>query len=564
MNIDEIIKEAGKIAEALEDGNLASAFAGMREQVTKRSLKVVVIGDFKTGKSTLINRLFLKRNVLPVDYLEATAVPTHLSSGQMRMETWKRDTTTQDETLVESRENFLPEDVARVVTAQSDEERARLAKQYSKVVIAEPGILPPGITLVDTPGLNTTNSDVYVSTMYEARTAHALLYVVRAQQLSERELNLLADLAGMQQPSLPIHVVLTTVESEIGSQFDDLCATIIAQLSGIGVSNVGISVFSLAKGQTASQNDERVRAELDAFLRGEVQRGYRARAVRDTRPLLERLRAAVVSRLEMDGKGAEEIESIRQTLAAKREEYQRVVRSLLEDVAAAQYNFLENLKHWLEKLKIGYREDLEQKKDATEVLDAVKTWRELLPERVQRLLKLARSDFEEDLGRIESSYRVMLESVFRLPDSDIFSGCSSFIRVLTNTPHWVLYALDIAVFSLIMPTGFIGDMIVRFVGDKIPRVRELMPMRMLGKVVRSRAIAEFSAAVDEMTTKTEASMQSQFNRMCGQLRANLQSAGLFPEIENALEKAQAVRLSPSQKQKLLNTADTIQHLIASL
>ncbi len=564
MNIDEIIQEAGKIAEELEDGNLASAFASMLEQVAKRSLKVVVIGDFKTGKSTLINRLFLERNVLPVDYLEATAVPTHLSSGQMRMETWKRDTTTQDETLVESRENFLPEDVARVVTAQSDEERARLAKQYSKVVIAEPGILPPGITLVDTPGLNTTNSDVYVSTMHEARTAHALLYAVRAQQLSERELNLLADLAGMQQPSLPIHVVLTTMESEIGSQFDDLCATIIAQLSGIGVSNVGISVFSLAKGQTALQNGEIVRAELDAFLRGEVQRGYRARAVRDMRPLLERLRAAVVSRLEMDGKSAEEIESIRQVLAAKREEYQRVVRSLLEDVADAQYNFQENLKHWLEKLKIGYKEDLEQKKDATEVLDAVKTWQELLPERVQRLLKLARNDFENTLGRIEGSYRVKLESVFRLPDSDIFSGCSSFIRMLTNTPHWVLYALDIAVFSLIMPTGFIGDMIVRFVGDKIPRVRELMPMRMLGKVIRSRAIAEFSAAVDEMTTKTEASMQSLFDRMCDQLRANLRSAGLFPEIENALKKAQTVRLSPSQKQQLLNVADRIQHLAASL
>ena len=561
MNIDEIIKEAGKIAEALEDGNLASAFAGMREQVTKRSLKVVVIGDFKTGKSTLINRLFLKRNVLPVDYLEATAVPTHLSSGQMRMETWKRDTTTQDETLVESRENFLPEDVARVVTAQSDEERARLAKQYSKVVIAEPGILPPGITLVDTPGLNTTNSDVYVSTMYEARTAHALLYVVRAQQLSERELNLLADLAGMQQPSLPIHVVLTTMESEIGSQFDDLCATIIAQLSGIGVPNVGISVFSLAKGQTSSQNDEKIRAKLDAFLRGEVQRGYRARAVRDTRPLLERLRAAVVSRLEMDGKSAEEIESIRQVLAAKREEYQRVVCSLLEDVEEAQYNVRENLKYWLEKLKIGYKKDLEQKDAVTEVLDAVKTWQELLPERVQRLLKLARNDFENTLGRIEGSYRVKLESVFQLQNSDIFSDCSRFIRMLTNIAYWVLYALEIAIFT---QTGFIGDILVRLVADKIPKVRELTPTHKLGKVVRSRAIAKFSAAVDEMTAKTEALMQSQFNRMCDQLRANLQSAGLFPEIENALEKAQTARLSLSQKQQLLNVADRIQHLIASL
>ena len=560
--MEDIISKAEEIAKALEAGDLAAAFASMLERMTKRNLKVVVIGDFKAGKSTLINRIFLRRDVLPVDYLEATAVPTHLSGGQMRMETWKRDTTTQRETLVESRENFLPEDVARVVTAHSDEERARLAKQYSKVHITVPGILPPGITLVDTPGLNTTNSDVYVNTMYEARTAHALLYVVSGRQLSERELFLLANLAGMQQPSLPIHVALTVDGSRGSGQVKTLCDTIKAQLSKVGILNCEVSVFYPNADCASGASDEKVREELEAFLRGEVQRGRQARLVRDLRPLLERLRVAVSSRLELDGKGAKEIEAIKNVLEKKRKEYQFVVHSLLENVVEAQRSFLENLKIWLEKLKAGFKEDMDSKVDATDVFEAIKTWQELLPDRIQRLLKLAQSDFNKDIKRVESQYSVQLKQIFNLPELETHS--SGLTKVLADTPRWVFYTLDFAVFSLLTPTSLMADILIRFVGDKIPFIKRIMPLNLAGAAVRVFATKEFVEMVDKMEEDVASSMESQFRKMCDKLRTNLQNAGLFPEIENALEKARAARLPSTLKNTLLEAVTNIQTWIKSL
>ena len=44
--------------------------------------RIAVIGEFKAGKSTLINLVFLKDNILFTDVMEATAVPTEIGYGE--------------------------------------------------------------------------------------------------------------------------------------------------------------------------------------------------------------------------------------------------------------------------------------------------------------------------------------------------------------------------------------------------------------------------------------------------------------------------------------------------
>ena len=45
-------------------------------------MKVVVLGDFKAGKSTIIKRLFLRKPILPRRHAECTAVPTYITNGE--------------------------------------------------------------------------------------------------------------------------------------------------------------------------------------------------------------------------------------------------------------------------------------------------------------------------------------------------------------------------------------------------------------------------------------------------------------------------------------------------
>src|SRR6185503_20564274 len=67
---------------AVESGrtDLVSRLDQTRTRLTGRDVPVAVVGEFKQGKSTLVNAL-LRTDVCPVDADIATAVPTVLRFG---------------------------------------------------------------------------------------------------------------------------------------------------------------------------------------------------------------------------------------------------------------------------------------------------------------------------------------------------------------------------------------------------------------------------------------------------------------------------------------------------
>ncbi len=564
MNIGDIIKQAKEIAESLEAGDLADALARVTDALTKRDLKVVVLGEFKAGKSTLINRIFLQHDVLPIEFMETTAVPTHIRNGSTRMRMWQRDATTLRETCVATKDVFERSDVAAVVTAPTDEARSELAEKYSKVTIDMPCILPDGITVVDTPGLNTPNSKVYVNTLYEARTAHALLYVVRGKQLGSAELKLLADLAGIQQPSLPLHVVLTTDGTQSRTALETIRTTITAQLAKVGVLDVEVSSFYVGKGENSELDDGVVRSNLENFLGGEVQRGRHARIIRDLRPLLERLQTAVVSRLELDGRSKDEIKELKKLLAKKKDEYLQFVRMLLNDVVLAQRDFLRHISGWLEKVKEGFREDMDKRNDLAQILEGVKLWQDLLPDRVQRLIKLAHRDFQTDIHKIERNCSVKLEHLFKSKDIEMHLSPGVLIELIEKTPYWALYALDMSLVCILLPTNFALDIVLRLLGDRIPLIAKLMPLGLLGCAARSYTIHAFNKVIDDMQKQVAGNMSVQFREMSDKLQTDLQNNPLFPDMEKAIEKAEVVKLPQVLKEKLQAASDSVRSWLSSL
>ena len=153
--LDTLAEVAGRLGAAEVAEQVAEAAGRLQALV----LEVAVVGEFKRGKSSLINAL-LGRQVLPVGVLPLTAVPTVLERGQEGL-------------LVEyadgRRERHPLDRIARFVTEDANPANtlgvARVTAQLHAPLLDE------GVRLVDTPGVgsvhdhNTRTTDVYLPSL---------------------------------------------------------------------------------------------------------------------------------------------------------------------------------------------------------------------------------------------------------------------------------------------------------------------------------------------------------------------------------------------------------------
>ena len=149
-----------------------------------------MLGEFKRGKSTLVNAL-LADDVLPTGVLPLTAVATEISFGERRAVVVPLDGSSYE---------IAPDEIAKFVTEERNPENAR---QVARVELQVPSrLLEPGVVLVDTPGLGS----IYRHNDEEARRAlfdadGAILVLSADSPLSAQERGLLGVLAERRQPT---------------------------------------------------------------------------------------------------------------------------------------------------------------------------------------------------------------------------------------------------------------------------------------------------------------------------------------------------------------------------
>ena len=157
-----------------------------RERLSAEQIQVVFCGQFKVGKSTMINAL-LQRAVCPVDADVVTAVPTIVKySARPRVTTYVR---TDDDTKIEEQERPLGE-IDLLVTEEadpSDPERDRVVE-----VGLPHRMLRTGLAMVDTPGVGGLDSAHGFLTLGALRYAKGVVFVTdAAQELTAPELSFL-------------------------------------------------------------------------------------------------------------------------------------------------------------------------------------------------------------------------------------------------------------------------------------------------------------------------------------------------------------------------------------
>lgn len=178
--VAECLSDLAQINERMEQPARAARIRADRDDLQHRRFTLLVLGEFKRGKSTLINRL-LGVDTLPVGAAPTTAVLTRVSYGE---EPAAR--------LVMEDGSERPVDIGRlaeeITLAQGDEginQRRHPGIARAEITLPAP-LCRDGVDLVDSPGLgeHTTRSEV----TYEALpAADAVVFVSDAAQLGSED-----------------------------------------------------------------------------------------------------------------------------------------------------------------------------------------------------------------------------------------------------------------------------------------------------------------------------------------------------------------------------------------
>jgi len=160
------------------------ALATLRERLAEQAIQLVVAGEFKRGKSTLVNAL-VGADLLPSGVVPLTSVVTELRGGAPAAMTVRLNSG-----------EVRSEPVSTLASYVTEAANPRNVKGVRGVTLTVPA-LDPWMHLVDTPGVGSVyehNSDV---TMSYLPAADAVIFVISADQpLSRHELAFLHAIRG--------------------------------------------------------------------------------------------------------------------------------------------------------------------------------------------------------------------------------------------------------------------------------------------------------------------------------------------------------------------------------
>lgn len=404
--LGEVIEALRSMAQAQGRDDLAARLDLATWRLSRPETMVCVVGEFKKGKSALIDAL-LGQELCPFDDDLATSTVTLVRHAERPEATVRRRS---GGTIVV--EDIDPSDIPGWVLEQEG------ATDRGDVVLVETGLPNPllerGIALVDTPGLGGLDAAHAIATLAFLPSADALVFVTDASaELTGSEMEFLSK-AAQAGPPILVAVTKTDMYPEwrriVSLDADHL------RVGGMALEPIGVSsVLRLA----ARDGDPSLAAEsgvpeLAEAILSTVGEGARERAVTAAlavvEPLIAELRAPFVTeRAALEH--PEQARAMADELEAARER--------LELLTAAGARWAERLDAEFESLRArlhfdveaAMRQRLRSAHDELERVDPALAWQELSRRFQEQVAGVVRSVFSEatqGATRIQESISAML------------------------------------------------------------------------------------------------------------------------------------------------------------
>jgi GTPase Era involved in 16S rRNA processing len=186
-----LVDLALKATTAYQRPDLARRLQQTRNRLADPNVRVLIVGEFKQGKSQLVNAL-VNAPVCPVDDDIATAVPTVVKYAETPGVTLVRESESESGELVAAERTQVPIEQLAQYVSEAGNPGNRHQLSYAEVGLPR-RLLEGGLVLVDTPGVGGLGSTHGAATMGALPRADAVLLVSdAAQEYTAPELDFLA------------------------------------------------------------------------------------------------------------------------------------------------------------------------------------------------------------------------------------------------------------------------------------------------------------------------------------------------------------------------------------
>ncbi|WP_134323396.1 dynamin family protein [Cumulibacter soli] len=189
MELDEILVRGIDAAQRNERTDFVERLSHARIRLSESAVRVMVVGEFKQGKSQLVNAL-VGAPVCPIDDDIATSVPTTVRYGE---QPGAVAISPPGRRSAEDAPVRTPLELGAVADAVSERGNPGNRLGLTGVEVSLPSaLLKDGLELVDAPGAGGTTSVATLATLSVLATAHSLLFTTDAtQEFTEPELQFL-------------------------------------------------------------------------------------------------------------------------------------------------------------------------------------------------------------------------------------------------------------------------------------------------------------------------------------------------------------------------------------
>ncbi len=227
----------------------------LRDKLESNAFNLVVLGQFKRGKTSFINAL-LGMDILPVAVIPLTSVATILTYGEaLRVRVHYGDGRVSE---------VKPESLFEYVTEKANPKNE---KDVAQVIVTYPSdYLKDGVRIIDTPGVGSVyqhNTDV--AYQYLPKSDAALFLLSVDQPLSQAELEFLKD---VKQYADKIFFLLNKVDFFSENDLKESMAfsvNVLRETMGADVGIYPVSAKLALEGKTSSSEEQLQKSGLPAF-----------------------------------------------------------------------------------------------------------------------------------------------------------------------------------------------------------------------------------------------------------------------------------------------------------
>jgi len=543
------IDASNALAGRRDRGDLAERLEGVRTLVEQRSVTVAVVGEFKRGKSTLVNAL-LQTAACPVDADIVTGVPTLVGYGErLHVLAHLQQPGEVEETVKE----VQFEDLARLVSERADD---RPDDVRSVEVRVPHRLLRSGLCLLDTPGVGGLESVHGQLSLASLNGADGVLFVTDAsQELTAPELGYLRT-ALERCP----RAALVVSKTDIHQHWRRIVDTNKQHLADAGLDLPVLPVSSFLRLRAARQselNQESGFTPLADFLRGVIDQTLAAQAgtvAHEVDFVAAQLahetdaERVVLARPEEKEEVVERLDQVHQrarSLSAPTAQWQQVLADGIQDlVADVEHDLAARLRMVLRDAR-----DIVDESDPKETWEDTQAWlrrqvaeagvanRDLLLRRANELSDAVAEQFNLESG---SGVELELDSVtqalaaLELPSASSFSMPGGRLGSILSSGRLAAYvplmALSVALHTTLLilpPAALVGAVVGRKLfqmeGKRQRTYRQGQAKAAAGKFVDEVAF-EMNKDTRDGLRRTQRRLRDEFQSRAGSIQASTSAA----------------------------------------